>query len=443
MTSPGLLVLALTQVVGISKDFNIAYEKYVLPSNGLEVILSEDHDLPIAAVNIWYHVGPVNEPPKRTGFAHLFEHLMFQGSKHVGDDQHFKLLESHGASLINGTTDYDRTNYFETIPANDLELALWLESDRMGFLLNSLTQKKLDNQRDVVMNERRQSIENVPYGLSGEKLVQTLFAPEHPYFGYVMGSMDDLAAARLTDVQEFYTRYYAPSNATLVIAGDFDPTQVKGLVERYFGTLPRRDAPPRQTVTTAPLTSERRTTLHDQVALPRISMAWLSQPAYQAGDAEADILATILGAGKSSRMYRKLVYDLQLAQNVGVNQESLALVSMFTVSLTGKPGVAPAKLESEAQKILEEIRIKPPTAEEVARARNILMTRMVSQLQTIGGFGGKADTLNRYNQYLGDPGFLAKDLARYDNVSPESVRDLAKTLLDPRQRAVVVTVPQT
>lgn len=422
-------------------NLSIPYEKYALPSNGLEVILSEDHDLPIAAVNVWYHVGPVNEPAHRTGFAHLFEHLMFQGSKHVGDDQHFKLLESSGASLINGTTDYDRTNYFETIPANEVELALWLESDRMGFLVDSLTQQKLDNQREVVKNERRQSLENSPYGPSGEKLVQTVFPADHPYYGYVMGSMNDLSAATLEDVRAFHGQYYAPSNATLVVAGDFDKEKVKGLIDKYFGTLPHREAPQRHPVVTPPIDSERRATVREPVALPRFSMAWLSPAAYSPGDADADVLATILGGGKSSRLYHKLVYELELAQHTSVNQESLQLISMFTVTVTAKPGTDLAKLEAETDRLLAEIAAKGVTEHEVERARNQLTTRMVQGLQTIGGFGGKADALNRYNQYVNDPGYFQKDLERYTAVTPASVQALAQTLLQPSHRAVVVTVP--
>ena len=442
MTSSGFLVATLA-LLGATNDYSIPFEKYALPGNGLEVILSEDHSLPIVAVNVWYHVGPINEAEHRTGFAHLFEHLMFQGSKHVGDDQHFKMLESRGASLINGTTDYDRTNYFETVPANEAELALWLESDRMGFLLDTLTQEKLDNQREVVMNERRQSIDNAPYGLSSERLVQTVFDARHPYYGYVMGSMEDLAAASLKDVQDFYTRYYAPGNATLVVAGDFDKEKIKGLINHYFGSLPRRDVPAARKIVTAPIPNDKDVSLQDAVAHPRMSMSWLSPAAYQPGDADADVLALILGGGKSSRMYRRLVYEQRLAQNVSVNQESLALASMFTVTVTANSGVDMAKLRAEVEKIVDEARTKPPTAEEVSRARNILLTHMVAQLQTIGGFGGKADMLNRYNQYVGDPGFFAQDLKRYDLVTPQTLQILAKNILDSNHRAVVTTVPKS
>jgi zinc protease len=420
----------------------IPFEKVVLPENGLEVIFSEDHSLPIVAVNVWYHAGPINEAPKRTGFAHLFEHLMFQGSGHVGDDLHFKLLESRGASLINGTTDFDRTNYFETVPANELELALWLESDRMGYLLASLTQQKLDNQREVVKNERRQSVENVPYGPSEEKLVQTVFAPEHPYYGNVIGSMDDLSAASLDDVKDFYSRYYAPANATVVIAGDFDRSQANALVQRYFASLPRRPKPAPVHVQTAPITQERRVTVMEPVTLPRLSLAYLSPAAFAPGDAEADVLSTVLGGGKSSRFYQRLVYELQLAQQVSVAQQSQALVSTFTVNVVVAPGKDLSKVEAEVNRLLDTARSTAPSEMELTRARNQLRTRMVSSLQSMGGFGGKADTLNRYNQYTGDPGYFARDLERYAQVSASSVQALAKQILNPAARAVVITVPK-
>lgn len=434
-------VLAGVAATGAATDVSIPFEKYVLESNGLEVILSEDHQLPIVAVNLWYHAGPINEAVGRTGFAHLFEHLMFQGSKHVGDDQHFKLLEAAGASMINGTTDYDRTNYFETVPANRLELALWLESDRMGFLLDTLTQEKLDNQRKVVMNERRQSIENVPYGPSGEKLVQTLFPSDHPYYGYIIGSMKDLGAASLDDVRDFYERYYAPANATLVVAGDFDTAETKALIDKYFGSLARRPAPAARPLTTPPISSERREQVKEPVQLTRLQFGWLAPAYFAPGDADCDVLAFILGNGKTSRLYKRLVYDLEIAQNVSASQESLALGSIFTVTVTGRPGVDIEKLRLETQKVIDGIRATPPKEREVLRARNRLVTHKITGLQRVGGFGGRADLLNRYNLYLDDPDYLAKDMARYDAVTPTTVHALAKTLLASDKRAVVTTVP--
>ena len=444
MSAVSFIAVALTSsLLGAGPDVSIPFTKYTLPSNGLEVILSEDHTLPIVAVNIWYHAGPINEAPKRTGFAHLFEHLMFQGSKHVGDDQHFKLLESRGATHMNGTTSYDRTNYFETVPANDIELALWLESDRMGFLLDTFDQAKLDNQRQVVMNEKRQSFDNAPYGPSRVALVQSLFDADHPYYGAVIGSMDDLEAAKLEDVKDFYTRYYAPSNATLVLAGDFDTATIKGLIDKYFSTLERRPSPPKRDITTKNIDHERRLTVPEPVALPRITMAWHSPAAFAKGDADADVLSNILGGGKTSRLYRKLVYELQLAEGVAAMQESQSLVSTFVVLVTLNADSDLKKVESELQKVLDDVRAHPPTQQEIDQARNILLTQMTGSLQDVGGFTGKADMLNRYNQYTGDPGFIAHDLQRYSEVTPKSVHEFAKDLLDPAHRAVVVTVPKT
>ncbi|MCU1314496.1 MAG: peptidase M16-like protein, partial [Acidobacteriaceae bacterium] len=290
----------------------LTYERYTLP-NGLTVLLHEDHRLPLVAVDVWYHVGPVNEAQGRTGFAHLFEHMMFEGSEHVGEKAHFRYLEGAGASDINGTTDFDRTNYFETVPSNQLELALWLESDRMGFLLETLDREKLTNQRDVVRNERRQG-ENRPYELSDEEIFHQLFPKEHPYYASVIGSHADIEAARLRDVRSFFQRYYTPNNANLAIAGDFDKAKLKQLVERYFGPIPKGPEPPPVGVTTPPISSQKTVTVTDTVQLPRISYAWLMPPAFQPGDAEAQMLVNILGGGKASRLYRKLVYEKQIAQ---------------------------------------------------------------------------------------------------------------------------------
>ena len=269
---------AQNQGAAASADIpRLQFEKYTLP-NGLEVILSPKRGLPMVAVNLWYHVGPANEDKGRTGFAHLFEHMMFQSSKHVPPDSHIRLLEAAGASDLNGTTDYDRTNYFETVPSNQMELALWLESDRMGYLLDKVDQAALSNQQDVVRNERRQSVENEPYGLAEEALTQTLFPAGHPYYGNVIGSHEDIQAAKLDDVKKFFRQYYAPNNASLAIVGDFEPGQVKALVQKYFGTLKRGPAVPAIKAETPKITSERRTVVNARVELPRVYMAWLTSP---------------------------------------------------------------------------------------------------------------------------------------------------------------------
>src|SRR6266699_3708634 len=404
----------------------LKFEKYKL-DNGLEVILSEDHRLPMVAVNLWYHVGPANEVPGRTGFAHLFEHMMFEGSKHVPGSSHFHLLEAAGASDINGTTDFDRTNYFETLPSNQLELALWLESDRMGYLPDKLDQANLSNQQDVVRNERRQSVENQPYGVVEEGLFHQLFPKGHPYYGDVIGSHQDIQSAKLEDVRNFFKLYYAPNNASLTIVGDFEPEHAKELVEKYFGTLKRGEEVPRITAKTPPIHAERRALIQDNVQLPRVYEAWLT--------------ATVLGGGKSSRLYKKLVYEKQIALDVAANQQSLVLGSEFQVQATARPGVKPEDLEKAVNTELEAFRTNGPTEEELQRARNVLESRVIEGLETLGGSGGVADRLNSYNHYLGTPDFLAADIARYENASVESLKAFAQTQLSSNQRVVVYGVP--
>ena len=418
----------------------IGFQKYTLPS-GLEVILREDHRLPIVAVNLWYHVGPANEAAGRTGFAHLFEHMMFQGSGHVGDDQHFKLLEGAGASMINGTTDFDRTNYMEDIPSNQLELALWLESDRMGFLLDRLDQPKLANQQDVVRNERRQSVENQPYGLVEEELYHQLFPQGHPYHANVIGSHADIQAAKLDDVKDFFRRYYAPNNASLAIVGDIDIAKTKTLVEKYFGSIPRGPAVPPVEAKTPPITSERRAVVKDKVELPRVYLAWITPSIFQPGDAEADLTARILGGSKASRLYKSLVFDKKIAQTVTATQQSLALVSIFQVTVTAKPGHTAEELEKAVDAELAAFAASGPTADELAAAQNALYSSAVLSLENMGSFGGVADRLNRYNHFLKDPDYLNKDLARYAVLTPDSLKAFAAAHLQPSRRVVVYGLP--
>ena len=418
----------------------LKFEKYKL-ENGLDVILSEDHRLPLVAVNLWYHVGPANELPGRTGFAHLFEHMMFEGSRHVPGNAHFHFLEAAGASDINGTTDFDRTNYYETLPSNQLALALWLESDRMGYLPDKLDQANLSNQQDVVRNERRQSMENAPYGIVEEGMFHLLYPKGHPYYGDVMGSHEDIQSAKLEDVRNFFRLYYAPNNASLAIVGDFQPERARELVEKYFGPLKRGDNVPRITAKTPPITSERRAVIQDNVQLPRVYEAWLTSPIFKPGDAEADLAATVLGGGKSSRLYKKLVYEKQIALDVAANQQSLMLGSEFQVQATARPGVKPEDLEKAVNTELEAFRTNGPTEEELQRARNVLESRVIEGLETLGGSGGVADRLNSYNHYLGTPDFLAADIARYENASVESLKAFAQTQLSSNQRVVVYGVP--
>jgi zinc protease len=415
----------------------IRFSKYRL-SNGLEVIMREDHRLPLVAVNVWYHVGPANERPGLTGFAHLFEHMMFEGSRHAGEKAHFLYLESAGASTINGTTDFDRTNYFETLPSNQLELALWLESDRMGFLLDTLDDRKLENQRDVVRNERRQSIESAPYGLVQEELFHQLFPQDHPYYASVMGSHADIEAARLADVRNFFQLYYAPNNASLGIVGDIDLEETRALVEKYFGPLPAGKPVPRAAFATPPIASERRAIVGDQVELPRIYLAWITDPIFTQADAEWDLTARILGGGKSSRLYKSLVYQKRIAQDVSVQQSSLALGSIFAVEATGKPRVEPQQLENAIREELEEYKKNGPKPAEIERARNTIESSVIRGLENLGGL---ADRLNLYNHFFGDPGHLPADLERYQKATLESLRKLAQDDLKREAGVVVWGVP--
>jgi zinc protease len=417
----------------------LKYEKFTMP-NGLVVLLHEDHRLPLVAVDLWYHVGPLNERAGRTGFAHLFEHMMFEGSEHVGEKAHFKYLEGAGATNINGTTDFDRTNYFETVPSNQLELALWLESDRMGFLLEGLDRVKLTNQRDVVRNERRQG-EGTPYNLGDEQLYHMLFPQQHPYYASVIGSHADIEAARINDIRDFHQHFYTPNNASIAIAGDFNPTQLKTLLTKYFGPIPQGPPVEPVSVKTPPITTQKRATVTDTVQLPRLSVAWLTPPVFAQGDAEADLLIHILGGGKASRLYRKLVYEQQVAQTVTCNLNSLKLGSVANCDLTAKPGVSLDTLEAALWKEVASLQSDGPTQAELDRARTVDVTGKIIGLQRLGGFGGVADTLDRYNQFLDDPGYLPKDIARYQAANIGSVKQIASQYLGKDQSVVVNCVP--
>jgi len=417
----------------------IQFEKYTLP-NGLEVILSEDHRLPIVTANLWYHVGPANEAAGRTGFAHLFEHLMFQGSKHTPHDSHFQMLEAAGATGINGTTDYDRTNYFETVPSNQLELALWIESDRMGYLLDAIDQKEFANQQDVVRNERRQSVENRPYGNAEEELVHMLYPQNHPYYANVIGSHADIQAAKLEDAREFFKRYYAPNNASLAIVGDFDPAATKRLIEKYFGPLKRGAAVPAINVQTPKITMERRKVVPDRVELPRVYMAWLTPSVFKPGDADAIIAGDILGGGRASRLYQKLVYEKQIAQNVQAYQQSLLLGSQFQIDATARPGHTAEELEKAINDELELLRTKPVEQREIDQARNTIETQTIGRLENLNGV---ANLLNEYNHYLKTPDYLQKDIERIRAVTPASLMAFAREQLQPNARAVVYAVKGT
>ena len=443
MSAPKFLFLCVVFILlagaAAAQDVpELKFEKYTL-GNGLQVILHEDHSLPLAAVNVWYHVGSKNEKPGRTGFAHLFEHMMFQGSENH-DTDYFLPLQKIGAQ-VNGSTNNDRTNYWENVPADQLKMALYLESDRMGNLLPAMTQEKLDNQRDVVKNEKRQG-ENRPYAKSRSMMLELMYPEGNPYRWSVIGSMDDLSAASKEDVSDFFKLYYAPNNASLCVAGDFDPAQVKQWIEQYFGTIPAGRPVERLTSWIPTLDGERRALAEDLVELPRLYMQWHTPGYYRPGDAEFDLLGDILGSGKTSRLYKTLVYDLQIAQDVRVNQSSRELSGVFGITATAAPGHDLAELEEVIDRELTLLLKKGVTEKEVDLARTRYEAVFVRGLQELGGFGGRADRLNRYNVMTGDPGYLGQDLGRYRAATAGSVNAFARRHLGLENRAVLHIVPQ-
>ena len=420
MRSAAFLVLAIASAARAG-DPEVKFEKYRLP-NGLTVILSEDHRLPQVAVDIWYHVGAANQTPGHSGFAHLFEHMMFSGSKHVQPDFH-STLSALGITDYNGTTNFDRTNYFELLPSNQLAAALWLEADRMGYLLDTLGEQKLKVQRDVVSNEKRQNTENRPYGMAGQRLCDLLFPKPHPYYECVIGDIADVQAASLPDIRNFFRADYGPQNASLAVVGDFDPNVAKELVEKYFATLPRG---PDVKLPEVPQ-PEIKETFEDKLAEePRLMLVWKGVRAFTDEEPAGDVLAEVLGSGRTSRLYKALVFDRQLASGVGVGDVTLGIAGWFQLSVTASRGHEISELWPVVRQILAEVKKNGVTLEEVERAkRNILAGKM----RTVERIGGKADLLNEYQTYLGDPGFLPRDLARYRAVTPQAVQAFANRYL--------------
>lgn len=405
----------------------LPYEKYTL-ANGLEVILHEDHSTPIVAVNLWYHVGSKNEEIGKTGFAHLFEHMMFQGSEHH-DTDYFKALEPLGATDLNGTTDFDRTNYFQNVPPGALEKVLWLESDRMGWLLPAMTQERLDNQIEVVKNERRQGVDNQPYGTVDERMFAVLYPSHHPYSWDVIGYMDDLTSASKADVENFFKTYYGPNNCTLVLAGDIDVARTKALVEKYFGSIPPSPPILRREAWVPELQKPIALSMQDRVPLPRLYLAWHVPGNFQPDEAELEVLSGVLTNGKNSRLYKRLVYDLQIAQDVSAFVDNRELSSLFRIQVTAKPGHTLDEIEPIVMQEIEALRAKAPAAVEVDRVRTGILSGFVRRLERIGGFGGKSDRLGMYNTYAGDPGYIDKDFARYQAVTPAGVQRVAQRWL--------------
>lgn len=416
----------------------LTYTQFKL-DNGLTVLVHEDHTVPVVAIDVWYRVGSRDEVAGKTGFAHLFEHMMFEGSAHVADKMHFKYVQEAGG-WGNGTTNTDRTNYFELLPSNFLELGLWLESDRMGFLLSTLTREKLDNQRDVVRNEKRQSYDNRPYGLAPKTIFESIYPPDHPYHHLTIGEHEDLERATVDDIKSFFRKYYAPSNASLAIAGDVDAATARRLVEKYFGPLPSVAPPdrPRKAPPQPRLGGEKRIQMDDRVALERVWLVWPSPPLFAPGDAELDLLASILGS-KSGRLYKRLVYDARLAQTVEVSQASAPLSSLFEVVVTLKPGHRASEILPLVDEELARARKEPPSARELEKAKNEYEASFVYALMSVGGFNGRADQLNRYAYFAGDAGYLDKDLERYRSARAEALSDFARQTLGPGRLILTVS----
>jgi zinc protease len=406
-------------------QLNIKFEQYQL-GNGMNVILHEDHSAPVVATVVMYHVGSKNEKVKRTGFAHLFEHMMFQGSQNVGDDEHFKMLSEVGAS-INGFTTEDGTTYYEVVPSNHLELALYLESDRMGFLLPAMTQEKLDNQRDVVKNERRQRVDNVPYGTADEKISKAMFPSDHPYSWPVIGFMEDLSAASMDDVKDFFRTYYAPNNACLVLSGDFKPAEAKQLVEKYFASFPKGKSFDRPEAVPVSMNEQTIEVFEDKVQLPRLYMTWHSPKSEIREDAVMTVFARILSSGKNSRLFKSLVYEQQIAQSAFAFQGGSEIAGQFQITVTAKPGKTLNEMYSAVQNIINEILQGGVEEKEIEKAITGIESQIINSAATVLG---KATSLASYYSYTGDPNNINKQLDDYKGITPDEVFSVARKYLE-------------
>ena len=414
---------------------SVPFERHEL-GNGLQVILHRDGAIPVVAVNVWYHVGSKNERPGRTGFAHLFEHVMFEGSKHH-DRSYFEPLQKIGANL-NGSTSPDRTNYWETVPSNYLELALWLESDRMGFLLDALDQRRFDVQRDVVKNERRQSYENRPYGMAYLTLQPEVFPLPHPYHWPTIGSQEDLDSAELEDIKDFFRTYYSPSNASLAIAGDIDPDRALSWADRYFGDLPSAPAVDAMAPLDSDLSGTRSIRIEDDVSLERRYVVWPTVPAFDASEQALDMLAAVLGQGRGSRLQRRLVHGDQVAKDATAVSHCQELSGEFVVMATTARGHETERVAEAAAAEVERVADTPPTEQEVERARNLIRTHLVGSLERVGGFGGRADQLNYFNVMGGDPARMSEHYAGYDRVGAGDISEAARAFLGARRVELTV-----
>jgi len=410
-------------------------------ANGLRVIVAEDHLAPVVAVNVWYDVGSKHEQPGKTGFAHLFEHVMFQGSRNVAKAEHIALIQAAGGTM-NGTTWLDRTNYFETVPSHQLELALWLEADRMGTLLDALSQENLDNQREVVKNEKRWSYDNRPYGSWNEKLQGHLFPPDHPYHHSTIGSMEDLDAASLDDVKDFFRTYYAPNNAVLSVVGDLDPGQVREWAERYFGPIPANPAiPPLGDLSLAPtLGGERRETVPDKVPLPRVYVGFRAPPFGDPRLDALDVASQILSGGKGSRLHTRLIRQDRIAQDVALF--TLGFIGGGSITAgwaTARPGVETERVERTLHEELERLATEEVSDDELARAKALLEADELSALSRVEE---RADRLSMYATLFDDPGLINTMLPRYLSVTPADIRDVCAAVFRQDNRVVLTYVPE-
>lgn len=417
----------------------IPVESYHLP-NGLHVVLSEDHTAPIVAVNLWYHVGSANERLDRTGFAHLFEHMLFQGSANVEANEHFELVQRAGGTL-NGSTWLDRTNYYETIPSHQIAMALWLEADRMGRMLPGLTQQKLDTQRDVVKNERRWSVDNQPYGTWWERLPALCFPEEHPFHHSLIGSMEHLTDASLDDVADFFRTYYTPDNAVLTVAGDFDRTETRRLIEEYYGPISRgAPRPPLRDMTLPPTFGDtRRTVVPDAVALPRLFVACRTPVFGTDGYYAASLAAAVLGLRTGCRLEQSLVRQQRIASQASAFTYDLAKGSdLLVVDATAHPDVTPAQLEAAVLGELDLMHQHGVTDVEVQRARALIETSFVTSMQSAAE---RADQLSRFATYFGDATLINDQVERYGATTTAAVSALARERLGPDNRALLMFVP--
>jgi zinc protease len=434
-----LLAAALALMVAAgaaAQSINVEYEQFELP-NGLTVIVHRDATTPTIATNVWYRVGSGGEMPGRTGFAHLFEHIMFEGSKNVPEGRIDEWFEEVGGSP-NGSTSRDRTNYMQSFSSNALELALFIESDRMGHLLDAMSPASVDGQRDVVKNERRQSYDNRPYGLASQLLTEELYPSSHPYSWPVIGYMDHLSSASYEDVVNFFRRHYAPNNASLAIVGDIDPVEVRRLAEKWFADVPAGEPVPPPAAEPPTIESTRRIMLEDRVQLPRLYMSWVSTPRYGEHDAAMTALSRLLAGGKNSRLYRRLVYELQIADDVSAFQNGGRLGGEFQVSATARTGRTLAELEAVILEEIETVKAEAPEARELERIVNQYEVSFLEQLEVVSA---KADQLNEYLYYTGTPDYFNQDIERFRSLTPQDLSTAARRFLDADRRVVLSIVP--